>query len=152
MDNIDKKILEALQKDARMTMKELASVVGISTTPVYERVKRLQRNGTLNFKAIIDKKKLGYSMVVFCQVTINSHEIDTIKSFEKHINSLPEVIESYHTAGSFDYLLKVIVKDMDHYQSFLVNKLSTSKTMANIQSVFVMSEKKFSFDIPINPL
>ncbi len=149
MDNIDKKILEALQKDARMTMKELASIVGISTTPVYERVKRLQKNGTLNFKAIIDRKKLGYSMVVFCQVSINSHEINTIKSFEKHIESLPEVVESYHTAGSFDYLLKVIVKDMEHYQSFLVNKLSTTKTMANIQSVFVMSEKKFSYNVPM---
>ena len=149
MDSIDKKILEALQQDARMTMKELASIVGISTTPVYERVKRLQRNKTLSFKAIIDKKKLGYSMVVFCQVSINSHEIDTIKSFEKHIDSLPEVVESYHTAGSFDYLLKVIVRDMDHYQSFLVNKLSTTKTMANIQSVFVMSEKKFSYDVPV---
>jgi len=149
MDNIDKKILEALQKDARMTMKELASIVGISTTPVYERVKRLQKNGTLNFKAIIDKNKLGYSMVVFCQVSINSHEINTIKSFERHIESLPEVVESYHTAGSFDYLLKVIVKDMDHYQSFLVNKLSTTKTMANIQSVFVMSEKKFSYNVPM---
>ena len=149
MDSIDKKILDALQKDARMTMKELASIVGISTTPVYERVKRLQRNGVLNFKAIIDKKKLGYSMIVFCQVSINSHEIKTIKSFEEHIESLSEVVESYHTAGSFDYLLKVIVKDMDHYQSFLVNKLSTSKTMANIQSVFVMSEKKFSYDVPM---
>ena len=149
MDKIDKKILDALQQDARMTMKELSSIVGISTTPVYERVKRLQRSGTLNFKAIIDRKKLGYSMVVFCQVTINNHEINTIMSFEKHIESLPEVIESYHTAGSFDYLLKVIVKDMDNYQSFLVNKLSTSKTMANIQSVFVMSEKKFSYDVPM---
>jgi DNA-binding Lrp family transcriptional regulator len=89
-------------------------------------------------------------MVVFCQVSINSHEIDTIKSFEKHIDSLPEVVESYHTAGSFDYLLKVIVRDMDHYQSFLVNKLSTTKTMANIQSVFVMSEKKFSYDVPVD--
>jgi len=150
MDAIDKKILDALQKDARMTMKELSSVVGISTTPVYERVKRLQKNGTLRFKAIIDKKKLGYAMVVFCQVTINNHEIDTIKDFEKHIESLPEVVESYHTAGSFDYLLKVIVKDMENYQSFLVNKLSTSKTMANIQSVFVMSEKKFSYDVPLS--
>ena len=149
MDNIDKKILEALQKDARMTMKELSAIVGISTTPVYERVKRLQKNGTLNFKAIIDKKKLGYSMVVFCQVSINSHEINTIKSFEKQIESLPEVVESYHTAGSFDYLLKVIVKNMEHYQSFLVNKLSTTKIMANIQSVFVMSEKKFSYNVPM---
>jgi|LGOV01.1.fsa_nt_gb DNA-binding Lrp family transcriptional regulator len=149
MDNIDRKILEALQNDARMTMKELASEVGISTTPVYERVKRLQRNGTLNFKAIIDRKKLGYSMVVFCQVSINSHEIDTINQFEKHIETLPEVIESYHTAGSFDYLLKVIVKDMEHYQSFLVKKLSATKIMANIQSVFVMSEKKFSYDVPL---
>ena len=148
MDKIDKKILKALQKDARMTMKELATEVGISTTPVYERVKRLERNGVLNFKAIIDKKKLGYSMIVFCQVSLNSHEIDTINKFEKHINSLPEIIESYHTAGSFDYLLKVIVKDMEHYQSFLVNKLSSTKIMTNIQSVFVMSEKKYSLNVP----
>ncbi|MEN8138184.1 MAG: Lrp/AsnC family transcriptional regulator [Bacteroidota bacterium] len=149
MDEIDKKILGALQKDARMTMKELANEVGISTTPVYERVKRLQRNGTLSFKAVVDKKKVGYSMIVFCQVTLNSHEIDTINNFEKRINSLPEIVESYHTAGSFDYLLKVIVKDMNHYQSFLVEKLSSTKVMANIQSVFVMSEKKVSFDVPI---
>ncbi len=148
MDIIDKKILSALQKDARMTMKELAAEVGISTTPVYERVKRLERNGVLAFKAIIDKKKLGYSMIVFCQVSLNSHEIDTLNQFEKHIDSLPEIVESYHTAGSFDYLLKVIVKDMDHYQAFLVNKLSSIKSMTNIQSVFVMSEKKFSLDVP----
>ncbi|MEN8187149.1 MAG: Lrp/AsnC family transcriptional regulator [Bacteroidota bacterium] len=148
MDTIDKKILTALQKDARMTMKELASEVGISTTPVYERVKRLERNGILNFKAIIDKKKLGYSMIVFCQISLNSHEIDIINQFENHINSLPEIVESYHTAGSFDYLLKVIVRDMEHYQSFLVKKLSSTKIMTNIQSVFVMSEKKYSLDVP----
>ncbi|MCK5781678.1 MAG: Lrp/AsnC family transcriptional regulator [Flavobacteriales bacterium] len=150
MDNIDKKILGALQRDARMTMKELANEVGISTTPVYERVKRLQGSGVLKFKAIVDRKKLGYSMIVFCQITLNSHEIDTINNFEERINSLPEIVESYHTAGSFDYLLKVIVRDMDHYQSFLVEKLSSTRIMANIQSVFVMSEKKYSLDVPFD--
>jgi Lrp/AsnC family transcriptional regulator, leucine-responsive regulatory protein len=147
MDQIDKQILKLLQDDAKLTTKEIAAKVGISTTPVYERIKRLEANGVLEYKAVVNRSKMGYDFLVFCLITLNNHEIDTLTRFEKHIDDLDEVLENYHVAGSSDYILKVVARDIDHYQKFLVEKLSSTKDTSNIQSVIVLGEKKHTLNI-----
>jgi Lrp/AsnC family transcriptional regulator, leucine-responsive regulatory protein len=143
LDAIDKKILNLLQKEARTTIKEVAAVAGITPTPAYERIKRLERSGFIKgYVALLDKDLVGRNLTVFCQVSLKSHTTAMIEEFEAHVQKLPEVMECYHTAGNFDYLLKVMVQDMEAYQRFIVSKLSTTQVMSNIQSVFVMKDIK----------
>ncbi|GAA4848213.1 Lrp/AsnC family transcriptional regulator [Algivirga pacifica] len=143
MDEIDKKILTALQQDARTTHKELSAIAGISTTPVYERVKRLEREGVIKrYVALLDKKKVGKALTVISMVTLKSHKKDVIDKFHEHVLAMPEVMECYHMAGNYDYMLKVLVNDMEEYQKLLVEDLARTEAIANIQSMFVMGEVK----------
>ncbi|MEN7551187.1 Lrp/AsnC family transcriptional regulator [Rapidithrix thailandica] len=143
LDLIDRKILGLLQNNARITMKEIAAATGISTTPAYERVKRMERQGIIKgYVTLLDKERINRQLTVFCQVTLKSHSKPDIVKFEKHIFQFSEIMECYHTAGSFDYLLKIMVADMDAYQKFIMEKLAETEAMAHFQSVFVMGDVK----------
>lgn len=150
LDELDKKILDALQKNARVTTKELSFDLKLSQTPIYERIKRLERDGYIDkYVALLSKNRLGKSMVSFCSVQLKEHAKPFLQKFEKEVMSLPEVIECYYIAGNFDYLLKVVIKDMGEYQNFLVNKLASLDNIANAQSMFVMTEIKWSTELPV---
>ncbi len=149
LDPIDLHILDLLQKDAKVTNKEIASKMSMTTTPVYERIKKLEEAGYIRqYVALVDKAKLGFGLMAFCNVSLKEHSSDYIKVFEKEILSLDEVVECHHIAGSFDYLLKVIAKDMVSYQDFIVNKLASLENIGNVISSFVMTEVKYSTRIP----
>ena len=145
LDLTDKKILNLLQQNSKANIKEIALKIGLTQTPTYERIKRLEKTGVIqNYIAVLDKEKVGYSIEVFCQVTLLVHSKEMITRFENAINKIDEVMECFHVAGNYDYLLKVIVKDMNSYQAFLKNKLSVLDSVANVQSTFVMSSTKDS--------
>lgn len=145
LDVTDKKILNLLQQNSKANIKEIALKIGLTQTPTYERIKRLEKAGVIkNYIAVLDKEKVGYTIEVFCQVTLMVHSKDMITRFENAINKIDEVMECFHVAGNYDYLLKIIVKDMNSYQAFLKNKLSVLDSVANVQSTFVMSSTKDS--------
>ena len=150
IDPTDKSILALLQKDGKITYKEVASQLNITTTPVYERIKRLEREGYIkSYKAILDRKKIGLNLLVFCNISLKEHQASYLAQFEKDIKEFNEVIACYHIAGMYDYLIKISVEDMDVYQHFIANKLANIKNIARVQSSFVMTEVKSAVDLPL---
>jgi DNA-binding Lrp family transcriptional regulator len=149
-DVFDADILRAIQENAKVTIKELSDLICLSPTPTYERVRKLEKEGVITgYHAHLDRKKLGLALVVMCQVSLKLHQQAFIRRFEEDIIRFEEVREVYHIAGMYDYLLKVIVTDMDAYQDFVSNKLASLENIGNVQSSFVMKEvhKKLTFEI-----
>ncbi|PCH49402.1 MAG: AsnC family transcriptional regulator [Flavobacteriaceae bacterium] len=143
LDIIDKKLVNLLQLNSKANIKEIALKIGLTQTPTYERIKRLEKSGVIQkYIAILNKEKVGFTIEVFCQVTLLVHSKKLITKFEIAVGKMDEVIECFHVAGNYDYLLKVVVKDMKSYQLFLRNKLSVLDSVGNVQSTFVMSSTK----------
>jgi DNA-binding Lrp family transcriptional regulator len=143
LDSIDLTILNILQLNSKINIKEIALKVGLTQTPTYERIKRLEKSGVIEkYIAVIDRAKVGFTIEVFCQVTLQVHSRALINKFELAVQRMNEVMECFHVAGNYDYLLKVVVKDMKSYQSFLKNKLSVLDSVANVQSTFILSATK----------
>jgi len=143
LDLIDKQLVNLLQLNSKANIKEIALKIGLTQTPTYERIKRLEKSGVIQkYIAVLDKEKVGFTVEVFCQVTLLVHSKELITKFEIAVSKIDEVIECFHVAGNYDYLLKVVVKDMKSYQLFLKNKLSVLNSVGNVQSTFVMSSTK----------
>lgn len=143
LDKTDLQLLELLQHDALLTNKELADKLGKTVTPVYERVRRLEREGfILRYCALLNKNKIGRGLVAFTNVQLKQHAHEILLSFEKSIVAFEEVMECYHLTGNYDYLLKVVVADIPSYQDFIVNKLARLADIGTVQSSFVMTEVK----------
>lgn len=150
LDQIDKSILKLLQADAKLTIKEIGQRLNLSSTPIFERIKRLERSDfIIAYRAIISRRKIGLSLMVFCDISLNQHEASYISKFERDIQQFSEVIECYHIGGMFDYLIKVVAKDMDDYQYFIANKLASLDNIRKVQSSFVMNEVKSTASLPI---
>jgi Lrp/AsnC family leucine-responsive transcriptional regulator len=143
LDTIDREILALLKSNAKMGNKEIAARIGLSVTPTFERIKRLERQGViLGYEAVLNKKAIGKGLKVLCQVSLKAHNLDLLLGFEDEIVHLDEVSACYHIAGDYDYLLSIEVRDMDEYQKFLKEKLASIANIANVQSSFVMSTLK----------
>ena len=150
LDRVDLEILRTLQENARLTTKELASRVSLSSTPVFERLKRLERGGYIKkYMAVLDAEKLNQGFVVFCNVKLRRMNKDIALDFVERIKEIPEVTECYNTSGNFDYLLKVHAPNMKCYQEFLIHKLGTIESLGSIESSFVMDEIKHTYGIHI---
>lgn len=143
IDEIDGKILELIKQNAKLGTKEIASKVGLTVTPTYERIKRLEKRGVIkSYIAVIDKKKQGFALSVLCNVQLKSHAAEFLDEFEEKIIHLEEVTDCFHIAGNFDYLLKVTIKDMDSYAVFVKEKLAVIPHIATVQSSFIMRTLK----------
>ncbi|WP_303315460.1 Lrp/AsnC family transcriptional regulator [Flavivirga abyssicola] len=150
LDKTDLRILNILQNNSNLTTKELAAKVNLSTTPVFERVKKLENTGYIKkYKAILDSEKLDRGLMVFCNITLKEHTRKIGNQFVKDILSLSEVIECYNISGDYDFLLKVLVKDMKAYQNFVLNHLGELKNIGSAHSTFVMGEIKNTYMVPI---
>ena len=150
IDKIDRSLLNLLQNNTKLNTKELAQKVGLSVTPTYERIKRLEKQGYIkHYVAILDRKLIDKNLMVMSFVSLILHSRDMQIEFEKSVIEYAEVIECFHVTGSYDYQLKVIVSNMEEYQSFIKNKLSSINNIANVQSSFVMSSLKDTTSIPI---
>lgn len=143
LDHTDQQILMLLQHNSKMNIKEIALKVGLTSTPTYDRIKRLEKSGIItHYKAELNREKVGLDLVVFCQVTLQVHSKKLITQFENAVEKIPEVIGCFHIAGNFDYLLKIVTPNIKSYQFFLKNKLSVLESVSNVQSNFVMSTVK----------
>ncbi len=151
IDAIDKEILSYLQQDAKMNIKELADKLKMTKTPVYERIKRLEKDGYISgYVALLDKKKLKLPLIVFCEVSLVSQQSEVMETFSNAIKDIPEIVECYLLGGVFDYLIKVVVADLDSYYTFASRYLASLPNVSKIQSLFVLNEIKYSTALPLN--
>lgn len=139
LDDKDIAILRLLQKNARISVKEIAQTIHLSATPVHERIKKLEESGIIaGYAAILDAAKLGRKLLVICHVSLREHNKIAGSKFIKSIVSISEILECFSISGEFDFLLKVLTADMESYYDFHVNKLSQLDNVAHVQSTFVM--------------
>ena len=143
MDSIDKKLLILLQKDSKKTTKKLSLILNLSVTAVYERIKKLEREGFIkNYVALINRSKVGKSFIVFCHIKLIQHTREFLTKFESQVVKLSEILECHHVSGDYDYILKIAVRDMEEYREFLVTKLTTLEHIGSTHSTFMISEVK----------
>ncbi|WP_396137874.1 Lrp/AsnC family transcriptional regulator [Flavobacterium sp.] len=143
MDAIDKKLLGLLQEDTKKTTKELSLILNLSVTAVYERIKKLEREGVIrNYVALLNRNKIEKAFVVFCHIKLIQHTKDVIHTFENEVVRLDEVSECFHVSGDYDYILKVSVKDMEEYREFMVTKLTGLQHIGSTHSSFMIGEVK----------
>ncbi len=143
LDTTDQAILQHLQENALLTTKELSSRLNLSYTPVYERVRRLEKEGVIKkYVALINREKIGKNLIAFCNISLKEHSRANGEKFVKAVLSFEEVVECYNISGGYDFMLKVVVNGMPEYQQFLMNKLGTLDSIGNTHSIFVMSEIK----------
>ncbi len=150
LDEVDLQIMRILQKNAKLTTKELADAVHLTPTPVFERQKRLERHGYIKrYVAVLDPDKLDQGLLVFCKVKLKQINHELADAFSRRIQRLPEVTECYNISGQYDYLLKVRASNMKQYQEFVLTKLGDIENLSSLESVFVMSEVKNLYGINI---
>ena len=149
-DKIDRKILEILQKSAKITNAQLSKDIGLSPAPTLERVKKLENLGVINsYHAKIDISKIGLGVTTFVLVTLIGHNRENIDKFIEEINHIDEVIECHHITGAGDFILKIISRDIPAYQKLMLEKVSNIKVVDNMQSMVVLSTFKDSKVMPI---
>jgi len=149
-DEIDRKLLALLQNDSKQTNKALSIKLGLSVTAVYERVKKLESSGVINnYVALVNKKKVNKGFMAFCHVKLVQHSQDFVVKFEREVAKLEEVLECYHISGDYDYLLKVLVQDMEAFREFMVKKLTRIDHIGSTHSMFMISEVKHTTTITL---
>lgn len=151
LDDTDIKILRALQLDAKVNTKELSEQLHISKTPIYERIKRLENDGYIKgYTALVDNKKVGLPLIIFCNVSLAVHDDEHIQRFKNEITNIDEIMECYSTGGIYDFFLKIVLKDLDAYNQFVFEKLTKVHGIVKMQSSFVLSEIKHTTVLNIN--
>ncbi|MFO7719819.1 MAG: Lrp/AsnC family transcriptional regulator [Gillisia sp.] len=150
LDDTDKKILQKLQKNSKITNKELSNGLNLSVTAVFERIKRLERNGVISgYVALVKPDKVEKAFMVLTQIKLVQHTKNNVIQFELEVVNLPEVLECYHVSGEYDYILKVLVKDMEAYREFMLTKLTNLEHIGSTQSTFIISSVKSTTALPL---
>jgi Lrp/AsnC family leucine-responsive transcriptional regulator len=145
LDQTDKKLLALLQENSKKTNKELAGKLDLSVTAVYERIRKLEKAGVIQkYVALVKPEKVERSFTAFCQIKLVQHTKGNVTRFESQVTGLKEVLEVFHVSGEYDYILKVMVKDMQAYREFMLNKLTALDHIGSTQSTFVISPVKNS--------
>lgn len=148
LDTLDKSILKLLQQNARITVKEISEKIHLSTTPVHERIKKLEQNGVIKqYVALLDGNKMRKGLTVFSYISLKQHSKTAGAQFIKAIMQMPEVVECFTISGEFDFMLKVVAEDMNAYYDFHVNKLGQMDNLGHQQSVFVMGTIKDTHEL-----
>ncbi|WP_299255792.1 Lrp/AsnC family transcriptional regulator [uncultured Cytophaga sp.] len=151
LDSIDKKILEILQANAKITNSQLATEIGLSPAPTLERVRKLENMGIIkSYHAEVERELLGIGTAVFVSVSLSGHKKHQIMSFVQKMNEIPEVVECHHITGSGDFLLKILAKDINSYQKLILDKLVDIEEIGNMQSMVILSTYKDSKVMPIS--
>ena len=143
LDSIDKKLLFLLQTDSKRTTAALSLKLDLSVTAVYERIKKMEREGIIDkYVVLVNRSKVEKGFVVFCHLKLIQHTKEFLTKFESEVVKLKEVLECHHVSGDYDYILKILVKDMEAYREFLVTKLTTLDHIGSTHSTFMISEVK----------
>lgn len=148
VDHMDRRILSALRENGRLSMSELAAKVGLSQSPCWSRVKRLEASGVIaGYVAVLNHKALGVPNIVFVEVTLEKHDEKMLEDFGKVLSSIPEVLEAHLVTGDYDYLVKVIVSGTEHFEQFLREKLYRIKGIRHSRSTFALRSLKSAISI-----
>jgi len=149
-DAIDKKLLGYLQEDCKKTNKELSGLLNLSVTAVYERIKKLEREGIIEqYVGLVNKAKVDRDFVALCHIKLIQHRKEYLTTFEKAVLAIEEVVECYHVSGDYDYIIKVLVADINEFREFMVTKLTTLDHIGSTHSAFVINEVKHTTAITI---
>ena len=152
MDEIDKKILTLLQQNSTQPLADIARKVGLSVTPCWRRIQKLEEDGIIKGRvALLDAERLGLGMSVFVAIKINEHSSEWLENFAIKISGYDEVVEFYRMSGDVDYMLRVVVKNMSAYDQFY-KKLISDVSLKDVSSSFAMEEIKYTTSLPINQL
>ncbi len=150
MDTVDLNILARLQHDARITNVALAEAVNLSPAPCLRRVRELEASGVIHhYTTLLDAEQLGWQVSVFIEIRLERQVVSDLKIFEQHIESYPEVMECYLMTGTYDYLLRVVAKDLKSLQTFITDRLAGTPNVANIQSSIALKQVKYKTALPI---
>jgi Lrp/AsnC family transcriptional regulator len=150
LDPFERKILRELQRDAVQTIAELAAKVGLSASPCWRRVDRLQREGVIRGRtALVDRRKVGLNAHIFAQVRLNAHGRANLDEFSDAIRSFPEVLDAYVLMGQTDFMLRIVARDIDAYERFFFEKLSKLPGIQEITSTVALSEIKSTTELPV---
>lgn len=150
IDHTDIEILRVLQRNGKLTVKELADRVHLSPSPTFERQRRLEREGYIErYVAKVNPKKVGNTIVVFCNIKLKQHSGRLSEEFMEAVRGIDEITECYNTSGDFDFMIKIFVRDMEHYQDFVLHKLGRIDSIGSLHSVFVIGEVKSRSEVPI---
>lgn len=153
LDETDRKILRILQRNSDLTVKELAAKLHLSTSPTFERQKRLERDGYIErYMAVVNPHKVGNGIMVLCNIRLKQHSQELIQEFMDVVQNLEEITECYNTSGDYDFLIKVYAHDMKSYQQFMLNTLGTINCIGSLHSIFVIDETKNTHAVPISIL
>ena len=153
LDETDRKILRILQRNSDLTVKELAAKLHLSTSPTFERQKRLERDGYIErYMAVVNPHKVGNGIMVLCNIRLKQHSQELIQEFMDVVQNLEEITECYNTSGDYDFLIKVYAHDMKSYQQFMLNTLGTIDCIGSLHSIFVIDETKNTHAVLISML
>ena len=153
LDETDRKILRIIQRNSDLTVKELAAKLHLSTSPTFERQKRLERDGYIErYMAVVNPHKVGNGIMVLCNIRLKQHSQELIQEFMDVVQNLEEITECYNTSGDYDFLIKVYAHDMKSYQQFMLNTLGTINCIGSLHSIFVIDETKNTHGVPISIL
>ena len=150
LDITDIRLLRELQKNAKLTTKELGDRINLSASPTFERQKRLEREGYItHYVAKVNHHMLGNNLVVFCNIRLKQHSKKLGEDFVAEMMKIQEVTECYNTSGDYDYMIKIYLRDMEHYHDFVYNTLGVIDSIGSLHSVFVIAEEKTDTGIPV---
>lgn len=150
LDAYDLQLLQELQRDGHLTIKELSQKVHLSVSPVYERVRKLEREGYIQgYVAVLDAEKLDCGFIAFCYIKMKQHSHENAVQLMTAVQQIPEIVECYNISGDYDFLLKIYVKNMKQYQQFVLRILGDIPAIGNLNSSFVLGEVKNSHYLPI---
>ena len=153
LDDIDRNILAILQENGRITNAELASRIGISPPSMLERVKKLEKKGVIRrYVALVDPSMVDKGTMALVSVSLDRHRVKSIDQFTRAIEKLPEVMECYHVTGEEDYILKVVVKDIQEYENLILTKLTKLPALSKLKTSFILSTVKYQTSYPIEEL
>ncbi len=150
LDKKDLEILSELQRNSRQTNKELSQAINLSTTPTFERVRRLEKEGFIKkYTAVLNAEKLNRGFIVFCYLKLKQHTYENAMRIMEAVQNVPEISECYNISGDYDFLLKIYTKDMKSYQEFLLRILGDIDCIGSLNSSFVLGEIKNEHQLPL---
>lgn len=150
LDDHERRILRELQRDGQQTVAEIAAKVGLSASPCWRRIDRLEREGVIRGRvALVDRRKVGLSAHIFAQVRLNAHGRANLDEFAEAIRGFPEVLDAYVLMGTTDFMLRIVARDIDAYERFFFDKLSRLPGVQEITSTVALSEIKSTSELPI---
>jgi len=150
LDKTDCRILQELQHDARLTNQELAERVGLSPAPCWRRLKRLEQAGLIGqYSAILEPESVGFTITAYSHVSLDDHHPDSVRAFNDLVSERPEVLECFMMSGQYDYLLKVVARNMKHYEEFLTKHLLPNPSVRSVSTSFVLRRMKYTTALPV---